>query len=237
VVRRAQQLAKPGTLEAHQRPPPGGLTRLPTFDGMDDENWAELGHAYGSGTAPTTNHPLLRVRVEATDRLRVTPVVGGLHCGSGGPASLDPWPGVQVERCAEALPRHTLRQCHPPRSQWKPRLSFTRHTLHTRALAKITTHITRRTIRRSGTRYSSTPLTAKWIAYMLEYQCVINKGALLEVPHLTAAGRTQSTDRFHPVFGLSSNFMKLNGAAADRWDPVPDRVDGWLSRELRSGRV
>jgi hypothetical protein len=41
--------------------------------------------------------------------------------------------------------------------------------------------MTHGTIRHSGTRYSATPLTAKWIAYLLEYQCVINKGALLEV--------------------------------------------------------
>jgi hypothetical protein len=34
------------------------FTRLPNFDGMDDENWAGLGHAYGSGTAPLTNHPI-----------------------------------------------------------------------------------------------------------------------------------------------------------------------------------
>jgi hypothetical protein len=64
----------PNPHEAHQRPS-GGLPRLPNFDGMDDENWAELGHAYGSGTAPTTNHPLFVFVLKGTDRQRV-PVWG-----------------------------------------------------------------------------------------------------------------------------------------------------------------
>ncbi|ELR15675.1 uncharacterized protein ACA1_377910 [Acanthamoeba castellanii str. Neff] len=89
-----------------------GRKWLPNFDGMDDENWAELGHAYGS----------------AAD---LPPLIRGLASRSR---------KVQ-ERCIGTLYGNAIHQ---------------------------------------GTRYSATPLTAKWIAYLLEYQCVINKGALLE---------------------------------------------------------